>query len=351
MFMIVMHHSMLHGVFTASKTAVVQSSPLSLSLFHTIAYGGKVGVYIFVLITGYFMIYSHISLKKVVKLWLPIFFWSVILTAVVGEGLHKLTAISLLESLFPVIFNQYWFMTTYMFIYLLIPVLNKTVLSLNNKLELLLVAMTIVMIVPGGHLYGYNVDSQFVKLTIAYLYGALIRKHDLLSNSSFKRLGASLLWLGIVADLGDSFGGSYLYHLSQKPFFLNIAYLADQGISIFGVLTAVGMFSWIGSKKISYNKFINNVAATTFGIYLIHDNEAVQDVLWNKFFHMNDLISQPAYIVLYVLALCVAVFIVCSLLEFMRRSVFNKLENKLSIKFDRDVTKQLIKITAKLNDN
>lgn len=350
MFMIVMHHSMVHGVFTASKTAVVQSSPLSLSLFHTIAYGGRVGVYIFVLITGYFMIYSHISLKKVVKLWLPIFFWSVILTAVVGEGLHKLTAVSLLQSLFPVIFNQYWFMTTYMFIYLLIPVLNKTVLSLNNKLELLLVAMTIVMIVPGAHLYGGNVDSQFVELTIVYLYGALIRKHDLLSNSLFKRLGASLLWLGIVADLGASFGGSYLYHLSQKLFFLKIAGLADHGIYIFSVLTAVGMFSWIGSKKISYNKFINNVAATTFGIYLIHDNASVRSLIWDNLFHMKHLISQPAYIVLYVLALCVAVFIVCSLLEFMRRSVFNKLENRLAIKLDKDATKQLAKITRRLQE-
>ena len=117
--MIIVHHSMVHGTLDVSRATIFRGNPFSLALFCVLAFGGKVGVYIFSLITGYFMLYSHISVKKLVKLWLPIFFWSVILTVVFDTMSGHFSLIKLVESAFPIIFNQYWFMTAYLFTYLL----------------------------------------------------------------------------------------------------------------------------------------------------------------------------------------------------------------------------------------
>lgn len=71
--MIIIHHSMVHGTLDVSQFTLFHSNPYTVALFCIVAFGGKVGVYVFSIISGYFMLYSHNSVKKLVKLWLPIF--------------------------------------------------------------------------------------------------------------------------------------------------------------------------------------------------------------------------------------------------------------------------------------
>lgn len=61
MFCIVLGHSMTHGVLINSSVGL---SATNFLIFRFLAYSGKIGVYLFILITGYFMIYSTISIKK-----------------------------------------------------------------------------------------------------------------------------------------------------------------------------------------------------------------------------------------------------------------------------------------------
>lgn len=113
-----------------------KSNPLTVGLFNFIAISGKIGVYLFILITSYFMLYSKISVKKIVKLWLPISFWSVALSLIFGGLItRKLTVSGLAKSILPITFNQYWFMSTYVFMYLLVPLLNKMILAINVNEE------------------------------------------------------------------------------------------------------------------------------------------------------------------------------------------------------------------------
>lgn len=197
MFLIMLHHSIVHGVLTVSNTTILtRSTPLTISFFNAIAFGGKVGVYIFVLITGYFMIGSNISLKKIVKLWLPIFFWSVLLTIIIGSITSRLTISSIIKCIFPIIFNQYWFMTTYVFMYLLIPVMNIALSHMNIKQDIFLVTLGLVIIFPGDYFYGADVNIWLINFCIAYCIGGIIRKHDLLKQNWFKQLGIVLIWFG-----------------------------------------------------------------------------------------------------------------------------------------------------------
>lgn len=328
--MIIISHSMVHGTLNISRVTISHDNPYSLALFCILAFGGKVGVYVFSLITGYFMLYSHISVKKLVKLWLPIFFWSVILTAIFDTISGHFALIRLVESAFPIIFNQYWFMTAYLFTYLLVPILNKTILSLDKKLEILLVSISLVMIALLDNLYGYIIYFPSLSLIVSYLFGASIRKHDLLKKHLFYKIGCNLLVLGIIVDIGLSATGSFLFFYLHNSLFLKIINLASSGFMIIGVLTAVGLFTWVGSRNISYNNFINVIASTTFGIYLIHDNRNVRPFIWNMIFHTENMISKLPYILFNILLICLLIFIVCSFMEYVRKALFDKFENQLA---------------------
>ena len=331
MFMIVIHHSLVHGVLTVSKTTLLDTSnPLLLSLLNSLAFFGKVGVYLFVLITGYFMINSKISISKMVKLWLPIFFWSVVLTLVCGSIIHQLTIKAILESFFPILLSKYWFMTTYIFMYLLIPFMNQMLLNLNRRQAILLTTIGLVILVPGPLIYGHLMSSWLIKFCIAYCLGALIRRYKLLDQNRTLLAGKRLLTVGLLVDLLSSFSCSYLAFKLHNPTFITYTKFIDQGITVFSFLTALGLFTVIGSKKISYNRFINLVASTTFGIYLIHDNVYMENLLWIRVIRMNSLATHSIMVILYVILVCCVVFAICSLLEWFRKMIFHNFESNFS---------------------
>lgn len=349
MCLIIVHHSMVHGALLVPVTTIMsKSNPITFGLFNFIALGGEIGVYLFVLITGYFMLHSKISVKKVVKLWLPIFFWSVVLALFFGGTItHELTIKSMTESLFPILSNQYWFMSTYVFMYLLAPLMNKMLLAIDIKEELLLVFVGLIVTFPGSHLYGKVINSQLIYLCFTYCFGGLIRKHELLSQNWFKILTTILFQLGILTNVLVSFGFSFIGFEFHKQSFIKHASVLVINSGTICLLLAISIFTWLGGKNIGYNKFINNIAATTFGIYLIHDNNFVRNFLWDDLLHMKRLSFQPAYIVFYVLLVCVIIFVICSLLEFIRQSLFSNLENSLASLADSAWKKVANKVSTK----
>lgn len=347
MFLIVLHHAMLHGILTVSGNSVLKTgNPLTFGIYNFLAFGGKVGVYIFVLITGYFMINSKISLKKVVKLWLPIFFWSIMVTLSYEVVKHDFSIVKIAKSALPIFFSQYWFMTVYFFLYLLIPLMNEGIRNFSIKQELWFITLGLVIMFPSnsyGPFYGSVVGGQLVNFVVVYFIGAFIRKHDLLQEKRFRFLSTWSCWLSVILIFITSFSFSFIGFSLKSVRLLKAVRFFSVGLTetFFGLFIALGLFVWIGSKKIGYHKFINTVAATTFGIYLIHDNRLIRTLLWIKVFHMENLIGTPIYGVIYVLIVVLIVFVSCSLLEFIRKQIFSKFENELASKSNIFGTKAL----------
>ena len=90
-----------------------------------VSMGGKLGVDIFVLITGYFMIVSNCKFTKVVKLYLTTLLYSLLFLVVAYiYGEHHVPSRILYSSLFPFGGNAYWFITTYLMLYIFVPYLH-----------------------------------------------------------------------------------------------------------------------------------------------------------------------------------------------------------------------------------
>lgn len=330
MLCIVIGHSMTHGVLTASNAGSML--PSLYSAYRFLAYGGKVGVYLFVLITGYFMVNSHISIKKIVKLWLPILFWSVFLTVIVGSILHELSIKDIAFSFFPILTNQYWFMSTYVFLYLLSPVINRAVLSTKKEQDILTILLTVLAIVPCGYLYGKNINSWLVSFCFVYTIGAIIKKYNLLQKNSFKKIGVISLVVGLICNtLISMFIGYNRNYVSVMGKISSV--LAQE--TIFDLLIAIGIFILMGSLSDFYSKSINILASTTFGIYLIHDNPKMEELLWIKLLHFNRIVPSQVWSILYILIVDIAIFFICSLLELARKRLLGKGEEIISTEVDK----------------
>ena len=97
-------------------------------------YLGNLGVIIFIVTTGYFMIKKEIQLKKIILFELQVLFYSIgiyVLFSTVDLLNYDLK--ELIKCFFPILTEQYWFFSVYIIFYLFIPYINKLILSLTKK--------------------------------------------------------------------------------------------------------------------------------------------------------------------------------------------------------------------------
>lgn len=142
---------------------------------------GKVGVMIFVLISGYFLCDMTFSKQKLYKFLFQCYFWNLIMLFV---GLfvlkYSLKPSIIYEGLFPLTPNN-WFARTYLMLYVSFPYINKWIVNRYNKKilrNIVLIGIGLLMVLPmlfriaqGGYLNSYLV---FILL---YLVGAYLKRY------------------------------------------------------------------------------------------------------------------------------------------------------------------------------
>ena len=95
---------------------------------------GKTGINCFVLITGYFMCKSQITLRKFLKLLLQIEFYNILINAVFVLTGYKAFGLNVLYEMFwPIKGVADGFTSCFLLFYLCIPFLNVLVHNLDKK--------------------------------------------------------------------------------------------------------------------------------------------------------------------------------------------------------------------------
>ncbi len=169
MFMVVVIHCTLSIRATASVIAenyLVSNMLLSLV---------EVANSVFLLITGYYALKSKFNIKKVALLWGKTIFYSYIIFFLYTVLIHKQID-KVYESLFPVLSGIYWFISAYIALYLLTPILKIIVQKLTqNQFKYLLILIgiyygVIKLIFNPSPLF----SGTFVYVVFMYLLGAYI---------------------------------------------------------------------------------------------------------------------------------------------------------------------------------
>lgn len=295
---------------------------------------GELGVNLFILITGYFLINGKFSLKKLIKLILEVNFYYILtlwLTPVInniisGGGVFP-DFKTIILSFFSVTFNRYWFITSYILVYILSPYINKFLKSLSKEehKKFLIISIIIWSIIPTIFgIFNNNTESflyfnRFIWMIIMYILGAYIRLYSLKffnKNTNKKAIVLSLISfifmvLGIIVIF--KFKDILLKIGIKEP-----AYFWRPN-SVPMLILSVSIFELFSHFKIKNNKIINALASTTLGIYMLHDSP-LASTLWKKIFKSLKCLNSK-YAIAYIIGHTFIIFIVGAIVDLIRQII------------------------------
>lgn len=238
-------------------------------------------VNIYVLIAGYFMVDTSFRVSRAVKLWLQILFYAVLIpVALIAFGalaIKELTVYDVLQYIFPVYMEHYWFGTEYLFLLLLSPVLNAGVKAMEQKTlkRVLLVLLVTVSVIPSVLPVTLTYDKAGYNLLwflVLYVTAAYIRLYGFpLLNTKGK---AVAVYLAAVA-------GIFVWMYGLNLFVVRTGRLAEKVTMSFhynhilvwlGAVAVFVLFLQLKAPQGKLGRIINWAAQGTFGIYLLHEH-------------------------------------------------------------------------------
>lgn len=324
MFLIVLHHFSVHGTWPEPGSFPLSSE----AMIAVLSFGGKIGVNIFVLITGYFMMTSRFRLKSLLRVILETLFYSyilVILFYLITPG--NMSAGRIHKALMPVVSGEYWFITNFIALMFVSPLLNALYGRIGNSGLAKAVAIGFVMFSILPTLTKFDpLASNLLWFIFLYLLGGWVRVScgqrrcaKLLDPLWYAQKcgGFVLAFASIAFCLATIVAAVFLGQRYGLELF-SPTYFVGQNM-VPALLAGVGLLVGFSERNLGSIKIINEVAKTTLGIYLIHDNPFVRLWLWKMFAPIAAL--SWGGIAFWGLVSAGAVFCICSAVDYLRMRV------------------------------
>ncbi|MCS2449220.1 acyltransferase [Bacteroides thetaiotaomicron] len=317
MLSIVLAHALNYGMYKGKEISFYSSmNSLFYPLFSTIS---SLGVELFVLITGYFLSGTTMRLDKIGKIWVETFFYSLVIALIFQFGTSY--DVKLIDFVFPIRNNQYWFVTQYLGLLLLAPFLNLLVNILSKKkfqgllFVLFMLVCTISFNIPYGNIIIEGAGTSLFLFIYIFLIGAYFRKHGFphviqMNSGKFFLILLLLQWLGGIA-----------INMSRPIGLYGGFSISYNGLSL---LTAIMFFVYFKEIKVKdhlITRLILKTSSLTFGVYLIHEHACVRHWIWKEQLDLISYWNLPYYWIIVIL-LCLAIFVICIMIDDVRRWLF-----------------------------
>ena len=316
MFFVVTLHSLLFGGALSGAGGFYEAA-WAIEAF---AFGA---VNIFGLISGYVGYRDEkkpFKIKSIVNIWGLGLFYSVAVLAVFAIVAPNLvTRADVIENMTPVFHNTYWYLTAYIFLLLMMPILNAWVRELTKKQckHLAWALLIIVALLSVKDLFYLSGGYSAIWLAVLYLMGALMKKGGPLAGLK-KRwcvLGIMVctvvLWAVQMASAHGVFGG--VAGLIAKPFMLS--YISP--VVLFSAMLFVKLFSGIKFKNKKIISVIEWAAPSAFGIFLLNSHPLMRVHFTPACLKLiNDML--PIWALLYVLAFTAVFFVAAIVIDKIR---------------------------------
>lgn len=310
MLLIVAHHY----VVNSGLLDVMNEEPSLCNsiFFYLFGAWGKTGINCFVLITGYFMCKSSITVQKFLKLLLEVLFYNTLIYLLFVMSGYEVFSYNGLLQLIPARYVADGFVSCFLLFYLCIPFLNILINNLDKKKHGLLILLSLFIYTIHASLPYMGVNMNYVSwFIVLYFISSYIRlypsKHD--SNSLLWMVGTfSCILLSVCSIIG-------ILWLNENygKYILPYRMLSDCNV-ILALLTAVCSFMWFKNLNIPQSKFINIVGGSTFGVLLIHANsDTMRKWLWQDLLdnagHYNDdyFWLRPIISVIFIFGVCIII--------------------------------------------
>lgn len=284
MFMVVALHYLAHSDALLTLDLPLNLYHLTATLLESFCI---VAVNVYLLITGYFMTEADFKVSRIVQLVCQLLFYSLLIPVILmlcnipiagaGQGIY-----GLLSYLLPVETDHYWFASSYVMLYLLLPFFNPAIRAMSQKqLQLAMGGLLILFCgiksicpaVLSFDRYGYDLP-WFI---CVYLVAAYIRRFGI----SFLERGRRALMVYLSSCLlifGISLAAWAVYGRTQSMgYYFTVPYHYN---FIFCLTGAIGLFylakRWTIKAEPLAN-FLCFAGPLSFGVYLFHEHIDIRD--------------------------------------------------------------------------
>ena len=319
MFFIVVYHCLTHGVgdgYGFSTSSPVALANLGFSDFLLVF--SSISVNLYVLVSGYFLADLDFKLSRIVRTWLNACFYSCVITLLFFSfSLAPFSIVVLGKSFFPLSTDAYWYVTQYIGLLILSPFLALLVRQLTYRqyVGLLIggafLCLAIIPDFPLGKRFHVAHGNSVWSFAYLFLIAGFVRHH--LQRLSMSKLLTATILLTLLTMACEVFFGFqngqihlFWFNYNGLPFILSVV-----------------VFILIRQARIPESgiwKLMIRVAPYTFGVYLIHDHLLVREWLWNTV-GLSSWCDSPLF-PLIVLGLCLLLFVVCALVDTLRKKLF-----------------------------
>lgn len=323
MFMIVVIHMNNQAGVDSAVSAAYPHSPLYYASRMILVFSLS-AVNIYALISGYTMFGSSFKPRRFFSLWLRVFFIGVVLCAV-GKALDSeaITKTDWLRALLPVTQNEYWYFSAYAGMFLLTPILNRGIRALSRKAAIILAFALFFLfsigsmlgIVIAKYAFGLSGGYTVLWLTVLYTIGACLKKTDFLSRAKKSDLLITIA-VCLILDL--------VWMVLPLPSVLKATKKQITSfLNPFAVILSIcllELFARLRFQRSFPQKLVAFFAPLTFSVYLIHLHPLFWVSLKNRFTFFA---SFPKLLIIpATLGTALAIYLVCSLLDWLRAQLF-----------------------------
>lgn len=333
MLLIVAHHYVVNsGLMDYISEDIVSGPSIFLLLFGA---WGKIGINCFIMITGYFMCKQNITVKKFLQLILELYFYKILIWAIFFlTGYEQYSFIQCLKVFLPFTSISQNFTGCYLMFFLYIPFLNILINNMDKKQHIRLIVLSVFIYVILGTCPGINVVFNYVTwYIVVYFIASYIRLYP---NNLFRK---TKLWGGITAVciVLSSLSVVACTWVYDKLEIMGHYYFVADCNKILAITTAISAFLFFKNIHIPNSRIINTIAASTFGVLLIHANgDTMRRWLWKDILKNTKMYSSP-WLVSHAIFSVLVVYIVCTAIDFIRRRFIEKAYLDFSVKIYENI--------------
>jgi surface polysaccharide O-acyltransferase-like enzyme len=253
-------------------------------------------------------------LSRLLQLWLQVWLYSVVfgLIGALSGTVSEVTVDThyFLTILFPVTMGHYWFMTAYVFLYLLLPLAGLAVRNMTREqLKWTVICLLAVFCVSKSVLpVRLEMDGQgydCIWYLCVFVSAAYLRRFGI---PCLERKGRALFLyvLGCLLIFGGTMGLRAFYlHTGSLGTMLTMCIEYNHILPFLAALGLFGFFRCI-SVKGKITDVIKRIAPHTLGVYLLHENIGLR-YSWQKWLGAEQIGGVPS-LVLWTVAAAAVVF-------------------------------------------
>lgn len=236
-------------------------------------YLGQLGNAVFVICSAWFLTNSkRVKPEKVIEIVLDSFLISIgILLLFIISGQH-IETITFIKQIFPITFQNFWFVSCYLLLYSIHPLLNIIIDSVTQR-QLLRIVLIMLILYSGISFVLVNkyYYSHLVGFILIYFMTAYMKKYmpKISTNKKYNiRLFLASL-IGLIVMLAVTDGGGLkidvFSHMMLRWCIFTNPFILGMAISLFNIFR----------HNVFYNFKINYLSSLTLIVYMLHENPMI----------------------------------------------------------------------------